>query len=166
MVDQGRIRCLGVSCDRDRVDWPVSSPVFNMGGAVILPGIVSMGVPLGLFEVQSEEATYDGVVKKDVSTSEEVVRAVDGLKLNGLRLQKAYKAGKYLEDLKYRHKSTQYLCSGVTTAIAQPVTYESLIPGLSVGFRTGTENSILDAQALIKEEAALNFVIQHGSGNL
>lgn len=145
VVHQGQISCLGLACDRDRIDWPVSSPVFNMGGAVVLPGIVSMGVPLGLMEVQSEDTTYDGAVKKDASSYQEVVRAVDGLKLNGLRLQKAYKAG-------------------VTTAIAQPVTFESLIAGISVGFRTGTENTILDSvEALVKEEAALNFVIQHGS---
>lgn len=39
-----------------------------------------------------------------------------------------------------------------------------VLAGISVAFRTGVENTILDTvDALVKEEAALNFVIQHSS---
>ena len=54
-------------------------------------------MPLGLLEIQSEESTQDGEAKNDIRDGElykKVVRAVDGLKFNGLHLQKAYKAGK------------------------------------------------------------------------
>jgi len=55
-----------------------------------------MGVPLGLSEIQAEETTQDGYAKNDVTDDglyKKIVRAVDGLKFNGLHLQKAYKAG-------------------------------------------------------------------------
>jgi hypothetical protein len=56
-----------------------------------------MGVSLGLGEIQQEATTQDGNANNDVSNPElykNIVRAVDGLKLNGLHMQKAYKAGK------------------------------------------------------------------------
>lgn len=37
VVKQGQVACIGVDCDRDHVEWPVSSPVFEMGGAVVIP---------------------------------------------------------------------------------------------------------------------------------
>jgi hypothetical protein len=37
IVKEGTIACIGMDCDRDHVEWPVSSPVFEMGGAVIIP---------------------------------------------------------------------------------------------------------------------------------
>lgn len=39
IVKEGEITCIGAAeeCDRDHVSWPVSSPVFEMGGAVIIP---------------------------------------------------------------------------------------------------------------------------------
>jgi imidazolonepropionase-like amidohydrolase len=107
-----------------------------------------MGVPLGLAEIQAEDTTQDGYAKNDLSDSDlykKVVRAVDGLKLSGLRLQKAYKAG-------------------VTTSVSQPIVDSDLLAGVSVAFRTGVENTVLDTvDALVKEEAALNFVIHHSS---
>ncbi|KAI9487510.1 MAG: hypothetical protein EXX96DRAFT_553535 [Benjaminiella poitrasii] len=146
IVEDNEIACIGFECDRDHFDWPRSSPVFEMGGAVIIPGIVSTGVPLGLIEIQAEKTTQDGYAKNDVSDPElykKIVRAFDGLKLNGLHLQKAFKAG-------------------VTSAISQPMVDSELLAGISVAFRTGVENTIMDAEdALIEEEAALNFVIQH-----
>ncbi|KAI9252557.1 hypothetical protein EDC94DRAFT_620964 [Helicostylum pulchrum] len=148
VVKDGQISCLGVECDRDHIEWPVSSPIFEMGGAVVIPGIVSMGVPLGLSEIQAEETTQDGYAKNDISDTDihkKIVRAVDGIKLNGLHLQKAYKAG-------------------VTTSVSQPMVASDLLAGVSVAFRTGVENTVLDTvDALVKEEAALNFVIQHST---
>lgn len=52
---------------------------------------------MGLVEISGEEVTQDGYVDHDIADpdlSEKIVRAVDGLKLNGLRLQKAFKAGR------------------------------------------------------------------------
>ncbi|KAK4514180.1 uncharacterized protein ATC70_001767 [Mucor velutinosus] len=150
VVKEGQVACIGIDCDRDHVEWPNSSPVFEMGGAIVIPGIVSMGVPLGLYEIQAEETTQDGYAKNDVTDDglyKKIVRAVDGLKFNGQHLQKAYKAG-------------------VTTAISQPQVGSDLLAGISVAFRTGVENTILDTvDALVKEEAALNFVIDH-SGSM
>ncbi|CAO3651530.1 unnamed protein product [Mucor fragilis] len=150
VVKEGQVSCIGIDCSRDHVEWPNSSPVFEMGGAVIIPGIVSMGVPLGLSEIQAEETTQDGYAKNDVTDDglyKKIVRAVDGLKFNGLHLQKAYKAG-------------------VTTAVSQPQIGSDLLAGISVAFRTGVENTVLDTvDALVKEEAALNFVIDH-SGSM
>lgn len=37
VVKEGNIVCAGTDCDRDHVDWPAASPVFEMGGAVVLP---------------------------------------------------------------------------------------------------------------------------------
>lgn len=37
IVKAGEIACLGVDCDRDHVEWPVSSPIFEMGGAIVIP---------------------------------------------------------------------------------------------------------------------------------
>lgn len=37
VVKDGQISCLGVECDRDHIEWPVSSPIFEMGGAVVIP---------------------------------------------------------------------------------------------------------------------------------
>ncbi|RCH89871.1 hypothetical protein CU098_001242, partial [Rhizopus stolonifer] len=144
VVNKGEITCLGTECDREQVHWPSNSPIFEMNGAVIIPGIISMGVSLGLSEIQSEEATQDGEANNDISDNDlykKIVRAADGLKLNGLHAQKAYKAG-------------------VTTAISQPLVGSGLLAGLSTAFQTGVETTILD-HALIKEEAALNFVLQH-----
>ncbi|KAI8972060.1 hypothetical protein BDF20DRAFT_915791 [Mycotypha africana] len=147
IIVDGRISCAGIDCDRDQVDWPISSPVFEMEGAVILPGIISAGVPLGLMEIQAEDTTQDGYAKNDVTDpnlSKNIVRAVDGLKLGGLHLQKALK-------------------SGVTKVISQPQVDGDLLAGVSVTFRTGSESIFGNdhIETILKEEAALNFVIQH-----
>lgn len=37
VVKEGQVSCIGIDCSRDHVEWPNSSPVFEMGGAVIIP---------------------------------------------------------------------------------------------------------------------------------
>jgi hypothetical protein len=37
VVKGGQVSCIGTDCDRDHIEWPISSPVFEMGGAVIIP---------------------------------------------------------------------------------------------------------------------------------
>ncbi|KAL0074749.1 hypothetical protein J3Q64DRAFT_1202866 [Phycomyces blakesleeanus] len=144
VVKDGVIICAGIECDREHVEWPKSSPVFEMGGAVIIPGIFSAGESLGLIEIQAESSTQDGIAKNDVSDpklAQTVVRAADGIKLNGLHLQKAFKAG-------------------VTTSISQPLVESAGLAGVSVSFRTGTERTVLDTNdTIINDETALHFVV-------
>ncbi|KAI7863022.1 hypothetical protein BDF14DRAFT_1885495 [Spinellus fusiger] len=144
VVKNGTITCIGSECSREYIDWPVSSPVFEMGGGVIIPGIVSSGISLGLVEIQSEDSTMDGVASHDTSSSDlahTVVRAIDGLKFNGLHLQRALK-------------------SGSTTSISSPLSGSDLLSGVSAAFKTGVENTVLDSNdAIVSEEAALHFVI-------
>lgn len=40
IVKDGEITCLGAECDRDHIDWPSSSPVFEMGGATLIPVMI------------------------------------------------------------------------------------------------------------------------------
>ncbi|CDS12474.1 hypothetical protein LRAMOSA04668 [Lichtheimia ramosa] len=148
VVEDGQVVCAGPECSHDQVQWPTSSPVFDMDGAIVIPGIVSSGAPLGLGEIGSEQSTLDGYAENDISSpdlAQSVVRAVDGLKLDGLRLKKAFKAG-------------------VTTSVSQPIAYGELLAGVSVAFRTGVANTLLDSSAtIINQEAALHFTINHGS---
>lgn len=37
VVKEGEVSCIGIDCDRDHVEWPNSSPIFEMGGAVVIP---------------------------------------------------------------------------------------------------------------------------------
>ena len=37
IVENGKVACAGEECDRDHIEWPSSSPVFEMGGAVVIP---------------------------------------------------------------------------------------------------------------------------------
>ncbi|KAI9276924.1 hypothetical protein BDA99DRAFT_554869 [Phascolomyces articulosus] len=150
IVKDGQVACAGKECDRDHVEWPSSSPVFEMGGAVVIPGLVSTGVPLGLGEIQAESSTLDGYAENDITDPDlpqRIVRAVDGVKLNGLHVQKAFKAG-------------------VTTSVSQPFIGSDLLAGVSVAFRTGVKNTFLDSNdTFVKQEAALHFAISH-SGKL
>ncbi|KAG0177028.1 hypothetical protein DFQ28_003324 [Apophysomyces sp. BC1034] len=95
VVQNGTVVCAGPNCDRDNADWPHGSPVFEMGGATVIPGIVSACAPLGLMGIQMESSTLDGYARNDLSDPQldrKIVRAIDGLKLGDLRLKKAYRA--------------------------------------------------------------------------
>jgi hypothetical protein len=37
VVQDEKVVCAGHDCNRDQVDWPTSSPVFDMNGAVVIP---------------------------------------------------------------------------------------------------------------------------------
>ena len=116
----------------------------------------------------------DGNAENDVTSpdiAERIIRAVDGVKLNSLHIQKAFKAG-------------------VTTSVSQPFIESKLLAGVSVAFRTGVKNTcklihivvfyskchymiclltvsvpfqqVLDSNdTFVKEEAALHFAITH-----
>ncbi|KAI8331050.1 hypothetical protein BC941DRAFT_439652 [Chlamydoabsidia padenii] len=146
VVQDEVVICAGHDCNRDQVDWPTSSPVFDMNGAVVIPGIVSSGVPLGLIEIQSEETTMDGRSSNDIQDgklADTVTRAVDGIKMGGLHMRKAFQAG-------------------VTTTLSQPLIGTLPLAGVSVAARIGVKNTVLDTDdSLIKEDAALHFVINY-----
>lgn len=64
----------------------------------VTQGIVSSGVPLGLIEIQSEDSTSDGLSSNDLTDeklADTVTRAVDGIKMDGLHMRKAFQAGKH-----------------------------------------------------------------------
>ncbi|KAI8391310.1 uncharacterized protein BYT42DRAFT_556455 [Radiomyces spectabilis] len=146
VVKEGKLLCAGTNCGRRNIDWPHFSPVFEMGGAVVIPGMISTGNPLGLQEIQAESRTTDGYAQNDVydaALPQKIVRAVDGLKFNGLHLQKAFKAG-------------------VTASVSQPLIMGDLLAGVSVAFRTGTQNTVLDSNdTIIEDETALHFSVKN-----
>ncbi|ORZ24343.1 hypothetical protein BCR42DRAFT_402733 [Absidia repens] len=146
VVQDEMVVCAGHDCNRDQVDWPTSSPVFDMNGAVIIPGMISSGVPLGMIEIQSESSTMDGFTSNDIDDEKlpkTVTKAIDGIKMNGMHMRKAFQAG-------------------VTGTISQPLIGSLPLAGVSVAARIGVENTILDTNdTIIEEEAALHFVIDH-----
>ena len=86
---------------------------------------MSTGVSLGLGEIPSEPSTIDGKAVHDVTSpdlAESIIRAADGIQLDSLHLQKAFKVG-------------------VTTSVSQPFTESELLAGVSVAFRTGIKNT-------------------------
>ena len=81
---------------------------------------------MGLAEIISEPSTLDGYAKHDLfdeNLHRKVARAVDGLKFNGLHMQKVFRAG-------------------ITTAISQPLIDEDYtLAGVSVAFHTGVKDT-------------------------
>ncbi|CAO3609416.1 unnamed protein product [Cunninghamella echinulata] len=148
VVEKNRVVCAGPNCSRQQFDWPTSSPVFDMDGATVIPGIVSSGVPMGLIEIQSEASTSDGSTSNDIDDEnlyKSVTRAVDGIKMDGLHMRKAFMAG-------------------VTTTISQPIAGTEPLAGVSVAARIGVKSTVLESKDIVlEEEAALHFVIEHGS---
>ena len=70
-------------------------------------------------EIEQEQITQDGYVNsfKSPDHPERIIRAVDGLKLGGKHLEKAYKAG-------------------VLTIISPPMAYEGVLVGVSAAFKS------------------------------
>lgn len=42
VVEDGQVVCAGPECSHDQVQWPTSSPVFDMDGAIVIPVSISM----------------------------------------------------------------------------------------------------------------------------
>ncbi|OZJ05153.1 hypothetical protein BZG36_02194 [Bifiguratus adelaidae] len=142
IVKDGWLACAGSDCGKDKADWPNNAPVFNLQGGHILPGLVSTGARLGMLEIESEESTLDGVSEYDVNdpnVDKKLARAIDGVKMGGLHLEKAYKAG-------------------VLTTITNPISFE-FFTGISAAFKTGGQNTVLDDDIVIADEAALHLVL-------
>ncbi|ORX60590.1 composite domain of metallo-dependent hydrolase [Hesseltinella vesiculosa] len=147
IVQNGTVVCAGHDCDRKQFEWPAGGPVFDVQGGVILPGLVSSGVPMGMMEIQAEPTTQDGLTNHDVNDAQlykTIAKGVDGIKMHGLHMVKAFQGG-------------------VTSTISQPLMGAEPLAGVSVAVRTGVKNTVLDSEdAIIKEEAALQFTINHG----
>ncbi|KAI8093884.1 uncharacterized protein BX664DRAFT_330873 [Halteromyces radiatus] len=146
VVQDDLVICAGYDCNREQVDWPTSSPVFDMNGAVVIPGIVSAGVPMGMIEIQAESSTMDGETNLNIDDEnlvKSVARAADGIKMGGLHMKKAFQAG-------------------VTSTISQPLQAAVPLGGVSVAARIGVENTVLDTNdTLIRDEAALHFILEN-----
>ncbi|KAI9312586.1 hypothetical protein BX666DRAFT_1984528 [Dichotomocladium elegans] len=143
VVTEGLVTCIGADC----VSQAPSIPTFNLQGGVIIPGIISTGGPIGMSEMINEPGTYDGYSVTNIRNPDllkTVVRAADGLHFNGFHIRKAYK-------------------SGVTAIVSQPMTAPGeLLAGVSVAFRAGIRNTMLDTNStFIRREAALHFQIVH-----
>ncbi|KAI9286692.1 hypothetical protein BC943DRAFT_290772 [Umbelopsis sp. AD052] len=145
IVENGTIVCSGAGCGRDKIDWPNKSAVFDLNGGYVLPGLISTGARIGLVEMISESSTHDGFADNklnDPDLHKTITRAVDGLKFGTEHLEKPYRAG-------VLHSITQPLVNG-----------DKVVAGVSVAFKIGAENTVLDSDdIIIKEEAALHFVL-------
>lgn len=80
---------------------------------------------MGLIEIQSEASTSDGSTSNDIDDEnlyKSVTRAVDGIKMDGLHMRKAFLAG-------------------VTTTISQPIAGTEPLAGVSVAARIGVKST-------------------------
>ncbi|KAJ3331688.1 hypothetical protein HDU76_002490 [Blyttiomyces sp. JEL0837] len=129
VVEHGIITCVGTKC-------PDHGRVFDLKGGVVIPGLISANVQLGLEEIAQESTTHDGPIKSS-EAAEGLVQAVDGLRVGNSKLL----------QYAYRH--------GVLTSISAPRSYGT-VHGLSVAFRTGADSF---HDAVIKPLASLHVTI-------
>ncbi|CAG8532689.1 3998_t:CDS:10, partial [Paraglomus occultum] len=136
-VNEGRIMCIGPDCSTTNT---IGYDVVDLQGGYILPGIIAAGSVLGLSEIEQERITQDGYVDsfKSPDHPERIIRAVDGLKLGGKHLEKAYKAG-------------------VLTIISPPMAHKGVLVGVSAAFKSAG-NSVVDDEneVIAKAEVALH----------
>ncbi|CAG8843754.1 34842_t:CDS:2, partial [Racocetra persica] len=104
-------------------------------------GIIAVSPALGLAEIELESSASDGQVVpiSNPYDVEDIIYAIDGLKLGGKQLEAAYKAG-------------------VLTAVTAPLSSKSVFTGVSMAFKTGAR-SIFDNDSIISENVALHAQI-------
>ncbi|KAL6063889.1 Composite domain of metallo-dependent hydrolase [Balamuthia mandrillaris] len=130
VVREGNIECIGSSCE-----VPSSALVMNItGGGVAIPGLIESSAPIGLSEIESEEAASDGEAKGTMDELSEI-EAQDGVRLYG------------------RHVSAQ-LAAGITASIVAPTTTNSLVLGQGVAFNNF--GRLID-DALIRSSVGLHI---------
>lgn len=146
------------------------SPVINLQGGVLAPGLIAFGSPLGLEEISAEASTNDGVapdgLSKSVSSlaggSEVLVRASDGLQFGGRSALYVCFLTSWSQFAKlYLPQRLAYM-SGVTAAVSAPVSY-GFIAGLGAAFSLGASHR-LERGAVIEEITSLHVAIGHGGG--
>ncbi|KAI8061177.1 hypothetical protein BC940DRAFT_245434 [Gongronella butleri] len=135
VVNKGKIVCSG-ECASALTD---DLAVVDLHGGYVVPGLVAVGSALGLVEIPSEGDTADGLVAASTSQdANDIVHAVDGLRLGTRHLEEAYKGG-------------------VLSAITAPVS-DNVVLGVSTAFKTGGE-SVLSDGTLIASDVALHVQI-------
>ncbi|CAG8729257.1 38566_t:CDS:10 [Gigaspora margarita] len=136
IVKDGIIECIGINCI---ISSNISSyEIIDLEGGY---GIIAVSPALGLAEIELESSASDGQVVPINSPydSEDIIYAIDGIKLGGKHLESAYKAG-------------------VLTAVTAPISSKSVFTGISMAFKTGVR-SILDYEPIISENVALHAQI-------
>ncbi|CAG8704975.1 25012_t:CDS:10, partial [Gigaspora rosea] len=121
IVKDGIIECIGINCIMPN---NISSyEIIDLEGGYVLPGIIAVSPALGLAEIELESSTTDGQVVpiSNPYDSEDMIYAVDGLKLGGKHLESSYKAG-------------------VLTAVTAPLSYKAVFTGISMAFKTGARS--------------------------
>ncbi|KAJ3284781.1 hypothetical protein HDU79_007858, partial [Rhizoclosmatium sp. JEL0117] len=112
-VENGIVTCLGPKCAS-------KGTVFDLQDGVVIPGIIAVGVPVGLQEIGQEQGTWDGDAgSKDALDG--FVWAKDGVRVGG---------GSKLQEYAFR--------SGVLNVVAVP-RGNGVIAGVSTVVRTGAE---------------------------
>ncbi|CAG8727104.1 2824_t:CDS:2, partial [Dentiscutata heterogama] len=93
IVKDSIIECIGINCI---IPNNLSSyEIIDLNGGHVLPGIIAVGPALGLAQIETEFSANDGQVIpiNNPYDVEDIIYAVDGLKLGGKHLEAAYKAG-------------------------------------------------------------------------
>ncbi|KAI9354102.1 hypothetical protein DFJ73DRAFT_827917 [Zopfochytrium polystomum] len=129
VVNNGIITCLG--------QCTPAGTEFNLNGGSVIPGLVVVNTPIGLFDIDAETTTADGIVDTAGALANQS-HAADGVRVGG------------------KQKHLEYAVrSGVLTAISPPV-HRGFAGGFSTAFRTGAE---LYSEAIIKRDAAFHVTI-------
>ncbi|CAG8753021.1 7122_t:CDS:2, partial [Cetraspora pellucida] len=118
IVKHGIIECIGINCI---IPSNISSyEIIDLKGGYVLPGIIAVSPGLGLVEIELESSASDGQVVPIINPDdvEDIIYAIDGLKLGGKHLETTYKAG-------------------VLTAVTAPLSSKSVFTGVSMAFKTG-----------------------------
>ncbi|KAI0670026.1 carbohydrate esterase family 9 protein [Trametes maxima] len=151
VVRNGKVACIGSIASECAVAAQTEDAEYiDLEGGALSPGLVTVGSPLGLEEITSEESTIDGYVLDPLTHSVPeivggdgaLVRAADGL-LYGTR------------DALYAYRY------GVTTGIVAPQT-SGFLAGLNTAFSTAARHR-LEKGALVQEAGGLHIAI-HPTG--
>ncbi|RIB29900.1 hypothetical protein C2G38_2027283 [Gigaspora rosea] len=151
IVKDGIIECIGINCI---IPSNISSyEIIDLEGGYVLPGIIAVSPALGLAEIELESSASDGQVVPISSPydSEDIIYAIDGIKLGGKHLESAYKAG-------------------VLTAVTAPISSKSVFTGISMAFKTGARSNHIPTVSgqisLIRKSLIKNFAQQNIFGRV
>jgi imidazolonepropionase-like amidohydrolase len=132
IVTDGIITCLG-PCHSDIVTAESKGfPVISLQNGYFTPSFTAFGSSLGLLEIDAERDTQDGGYNDD-----SFARAIDGLALDTKQLSAAFD-------------------HGVSRAISAPSRGSINAKGVSVGFLTGSKNT-LEEKVIFEEDVAVHY---------
>lgn len=132
IVHGSEISCIGLCKDEISAAMKDNYTIVELQNGHLTPSFTAFGSSLGLMEIDSERATQDGGYN-----DESFPRAVDGLALDGKQLATAFE-------------------HGTTKAISAPSRGSIEAKGVSVGFLTGSLNSLAEG-AIWLEEVAVHY---------